>query len=140
MQAQIIQSFAPQFIQKPVVIYIGDTKEKSLFIEKDFFEKNNVNVSEHGKLPDVVIYDEKRKWLFLIEAVTSHGPMNPKRLFELKEMFKKCSIGIVYVSTFLNKTDYKKYCSDISWDTEVWIAESPEHMIHLNGDRFLGPR
>ena len=28
----------------------------------------------------------------------------------------------------------------INWDTEVWIAELPEHMIHLNGDQFMGPR
>ena len=91
-------------------------------------------------MPDVVIFDEKRNWIFLVEAVTSHGPMNPKRVFELKNMFEKCPIGLVYVSTFLNNKEFMKHFSDISWETEVWVADSPDHMIHLNGDRFMGPR
>jgi len=140
LQKQIIESFASRFIQKPVAVYIGDTKEKALFIDKDFLKANNVNVTEHGKLPDVVIFDKKHNWIFLIEAVTSHGPMNPKRVFELKNMFEKCPIGLVYVSTFLNNKEFMKHFSDISWETEAWVADTPDHMIHLNGDRFMGPR
>jgi hypothetical protein len=32
-----------------------------------------------------------------------------------------------------------KYLNDISWETEVWVADSPTHLIHFNGERFLGP-
>jgi hypothetical protein len=31
------------------------------------------------------------------------------------------------------------YLDKISWETEVWVADSPTHMIHFNGERFLGP-
>jgi len=87
-----------------------------------------------------VLYDKERKWLFLIEAVTSHGPVTPKRIIELEEMLSNCSLGKVYVTAFPQFKEFKKYTTDIAWETEVWLADTPDHMIHFNGDRFMGPR
>jgi len=102
---------------------------------------NNLNIPEmnHDKLPDVVLFDPGKNWLFLIEAVTSHGPVSPKRHAELEAMLQDCSAGRVYVTAFMDFTAFKKYASDIVWESEVWIAEFPDHMIHFNGDKFLGP-
>ncbi len=88
----------------------------------------------------MVIYDESKNWLYLIEAVTSHGPMSPKRVVELEKFLKKCKAGKIYVSAFPDFSEFKKHTNNIAWETEVWIMEFPEHMIHFNGDRFLGPR
>ncbi|MFT3891390.1 MAG: BsuBI/PstI family type II restriction endonuclease [Anaerolineales bacterium] len=111
-----------------------------LLLDEAAFTKLGIPVSQHGKLPDVILYNSKKKWLFLIEAVTSHGPVSPKRKVELENLFEKCKAGKIYVTAFLDLATYKKYASDIAWDTEVWIAEMPSHMIHMNGDKFLGPR
>jgi type II restriction enzyme len=94
----------------------------------------------HDKLPDIILLDTTKRWLFLIEAVTSHGPMNPKRVFELQKMFNGSKCGLVFVSTFLDFAEFKQHSKDISWETEVWIAAFPDHMIHFNGDKFMGPR
>ncbi len=98
-----------------------------------------VELDNHGKLPDVVIYDTKRNWLILIESVTSHGPVDSKRHAELSTLFKNCTAGLVYVSAFPSKKIFLKYLPDIAWETEVWVADAPTHMIHFNGTRFLGP-
>jgi hypothetical protein len=90
-------------------------------------------------MPDVVVHYVGKNWLVLIEAVTSHGPVNPKRRQELKELFAGSKAGLVYVTAFLDRRTMMKYLDDISWETEVWIAESPTHLIHFNGERFLGP-
>ncbi len=139
LQAQIISEFASRFITKPIVLYIGDTAKKNIHIDFKYFKELNINITEHDKLPDVVILYEMHNWLFLIEAVTSHGPMNPKRIVELEEMFKNYSNGLVFVSAFLDFTEFKKHTKDIAWETEVWIADVPTHMIHFYGDKFLGP-
>ena len=55
-------------------------------------------------------------------------------------MTKNVTAGIIYVTAFQNFQTYKKFANQIAWETEIWIAEQPDHMIHLNGDRFLGPR
>ena len=89
---------------------------------------------------DVVLYDRTRKWLFLIEAVTSHGPVSPKRIVELEAMFAECSAGLVYVSAFPDMSEFKKHALNIAWETEVWLADVPDHLIHFNGDKFFGPR
>ena len=94
----------------------------------------------HDKMPDVVLYREDTNWIYFIEAVTSVGPMNPKRITEIEAMTQNVTAGKIYVTAFLDFATYKKFSDAIAWETEVWIAEMPEHMIHLNGDRFLGPR
>lgn len=103
-------------------------------------EALNLPITEHSKLPDIVISDEKREWLFLIEVVTSHGPVSAKRVLELEEFTKDCPYGIVYVTAFPNAREFKKHVDDIAWETEVWLSDKPDHMIHYNGDRFIGPR
>jgi adenine-specific DNA-methyltransferase len=110
-----------------------------LHLESERMKELNIPQLAHDKLPDVVVYDSNRNWLFLIEAVTSHGPVSSKRWEELEEAFKDSEIGRVYVTAFPDSINFRKYAADIAWETEVWIADKPTHMIHFNGDRFLGP-
>ena len=140
LEVAIVEDFAPRFAPGAKLIYLGDTAKKTLVFDESAFAKLGIPVSEHGKFPDAILYDTKRKWLFLIEAVTSHGPVSPKRQFELEKLFEKCKAGKVYVTAFLDFANYKRYANEIAWETEVWIAEMPSHMIHFNGDKFLGPR
>ncbi len=140
VQAAIVDEFASRFAQGSLLLYVGDTENKDLYVEKEKLESIGIPITEHSKLPDVVIYDEGKNWLYLIEAVTSHGPMSPKRIVELEEFLKDCKAGKIYVSAFPDLSEFKKHTKDIAWDTEVWIMDFPEHMIHFNGDRFLGPR
>lgn len=146
LHADIVHEFCSRFIGKEGrLLYIGDTassrKEggKLMFLDSGYLISLGVPPMSYDKLPDVIVYDEDRKWLFLIEAVTSHGPVSPKRWIELEKAFKECKIGVVYVTAFPDRTTFRKNAADIAWETEVWIAENPDHMIHFNGDRFLGP-
>jgi type II restriction enzyme len=140
LQAAVIETFAPRFAPGSQLLYLGDTANKQLVVAAGRLLALGVPLTEHSKLPDVVLYDENRNWLFLIEAVTSHGPMTPKRIVELESMFASCSAGRVYVTAFPNLAEFRKHLKQIAWETEVWIAEIPDHLIHFNGDRFLGPR
>jgi adenine-specific DNA-methyltransferase len=140
LEVAIVEEFGPRFAPGAKLIYLGDTAKKTLVLDKEAFAKLGVSISEHGKFPDVVLYDAKKKWLFLIEAVTTHGPISAKRQFELEKLFEKVKAGKIFVTAFLDFVTYKKYANDIAWETEVWIAEMPSHMIHFNGDKFLGPR
>jgi len=99
----------------------------------------NINITKHEKLPDTVLYDQENNWLFLIEAVTSHGPISDKRMIEIKEMLSDSSAHLIFVTAFPDFKTFQKYASEISWETEVWISKNPDHMIHFNGDKFLGP-
>ncbi|MCF8361678.1 MAG: hypothetical protein K9G70_03555 [Prolixibacteraceae bacterium] len=140
VQASVVKEFASRFAQNSKLLYLGDTEKKHLHIDKETLRKLGIPITEHSKLPDIVIYDESKNWLYLIEAVTSHGPMTPKRIVELEELLNNSKVGKIYVSAFPDFSEFKKHTTNIAWDTEVWIMEFPEHMIHFNGDRFLGPR
>ena len=137
---KIIDDFCPLFTPGGCVIYVGDTQAKWAYFDSDALSMLGVEIEEHGKMPDVVVHHVERNWLVLIEAVTSHGPVSPKRRQELKELFSESSAaGLVFVTVFVDRRAMLKYLNDISWETEVWIAESPTHLIHFNGERFLGP-
>jgi adenine-specific DNA-methyltransferase len=139
LQAAIIEEFGPRFAPGAKVLYVGDTAKKHVIYDQRQLARVGVPITEHDKLPDVVLFDPKKKWLFLIEAATSHGPVSPKRHRELEAFLGGCKAERVYVTAFLTVSTFRKYAADIAWETEVWIAATPDHMIHFNGPKFLGP-
>lgn len=136
---QIIQEFAPRFAPGAAVVYVGDTGDKIGFFQEKTLAELGIHIDQHGKMPDVVLYFAQKGWLLLIESVTSHGPVDAKRHSELANLFSGASPGIVYVTAFPDRRTMAKYLADISWETEVWCADAPTHLIHFDGERFLGP-
>lgn len=136
---KIVEEFCPRFTPGGVLAYVGDTGDKQRHLEAGYLERLGVEMDEHGKMPDVVVHFMEKNWLVLIEAVTSHGPIGLKRHNELKAIFGTSRAGLVFVTAFLTRRAMTKYLADIAWETEVWIAEAPSHIIHFNGERFLGP-
>ncbi|MBR3220767.1 MAG: restriction endonuclease [Kiritimatiellae bacterium] len=135
----IIEDMAPRFMPGVTLVYIGDTGDKWGFFDKELAAQLGLNVEEHGKMPDVVLWYEAKNWLVLVESVTSHGPVDSKRHIELKALFASASADIVYISAFPDKRTFARFASDVAWETEVWVADNPTHMVHFNGSRFLGP-
>lgn len=140
LQKAIIEELAPRFAPGSEILYVGDTENKDLIKNREKLANLGVVISDHDKLPDVVLYMQDKGWLFFIEAVTSVGPISVKRINEIEEMTRESSCGKVYITAFLDKKTYKKFIDQLAWETEAWIADAPDHMIHLNGDKFLGPR
>lgn len=137
--AALIADFCPVFTPGGRVLYVGDADEKLAVYDAATLAELGVEIEEHGKMPDLVVHHVERGWLVLIEAVTSHGPVDPKRHEELHDLFAESTAGLVFVTAFLDRRAFAKYLGEISWETEVWVAESPTHLIHFNGERFLGP-
>ncbi len=135
----IIEQFCPAFTPGGVVLYIGDTENKFIHLETAGLTTLGVTLDSPAKVPDVIVHDAKRNWLLLIEAVTSTGSVDGKRRKELKELFAACKAGLVFVTAFETRRTMQTFVSQIAWESEVWIAEDPDHMIHFNGERFLGP-
>jgi adenine-specific DNA-methyltransferase len=136
---KIIKDFCEYFTSGGKLVYVGDTEEKWAYFNERLLESLGVTIATHGKMPDVIVYVQRKNWLVLIEAVTSHGPVNPKRRGELQTLFKGCKAGLIFVTAFLDRQSMVKFLGDISWETEVWVADAPTHLIHFNGERFLGP-
>nr|MDN4744572.1 BsuBI/PstI family type II restriction endonuclease [Lachnospiraceae bacterium C1.1] len=58
----------------------------------------------------------------------------------MTEKTKKVKSRKIFVTAFLDFATYKKFADSLVWETEVRIADMPDHMIHLNGDLLLEPR
>lgn len=135
----MVEDFCPRFTPGGKVLYIGDAGDKWAFFDHAGFRALDVDVDEHGKMPDLVVYLPNRNWLVLLEAASSHGPVDSKRQAELASIFASSTAGLVYVSCFPDRSAFRKYVDKIAWESEVWCADHPSHMIHYNGERFLGP-
>lgn len=140
LQVAIIETFGPHFAPGARPLYVGDTANKTLHIDEAGFAEIGMPIPSHDKLPDVMLYDPDKNWIYLIEAVTSHGPISAKRMVEIRELLLKDTIAEpVFVTAFPDFKTFKDYLLDIAWETEVWIAQQPAHMVHFNGDKFVGP-
>ena len=135
----VTSELCPRYTPGGTILYVGDAGDKFKVFDREGLARLGVSVDTHGKMPDVVVHHRQKNWLVLIEAVTSHGPVNLKRHNELKDLFKGAIVGLVFVTAFEARKAMLKYLGEIAWETEVWVAESPTHLIHFNGERFLGP-
>lgn len=135
----IVEKFKPNFANNSELLYLGDTGGKEVFFHSKEFEKLGLFLDRHGKMPDVVLIDHDKKWIILLEAVTSHGPVDSKRYEELTNLFHHDEYGLVFITCFPDKSTFTKYLAEISWETDVWISDNPGHLIHFDGKRFLGP-
>ncbi len=135
----IIEEFASRFVPGAVLFYAGDTGKKWGYFDKKGLAELGISVDSHGKMPDVVIYYPEKKWLLLCESFTSHGPVDGKRHAELVRLFSGATAGLVFVTAFPSRAAMTGCLGSIAWETEVWVADAPTHLIHFNGKRFLGP-
>ena len=135
----VIEVFAPRFAPGSKLVYVGDTEDKWGYFEEALLSELGIDVDSHGKMPDVVLHYTEKNWLLLIEAVTSHGPVDGKRHDELAKLFAGSEAGLVYVTAFPNRAVMGRYLGEIAWETEVWVADAPSHLIHFDGVCFLGP-
>jgi hypothetical protein len=139
LQKQIIEDFLAIFGHGAEVLYVGDTADKSLFVNQSQLAALQFFELAYDKLPDVVAYSKSKNWLYLIEAVTTANPITELRRRTLSKLVESCPADVIYITAFPDRASYRKFAKDIAWETEVWIADAPEHMIHFNGDKFLGP-
>lgn len=140
LQKAIIEEFAPRFAPNSECLYVGDTIQKDMVKNVEKLSSLGFEITLHDKMPDVVLYCEDKNWIYFVESVTSVGPMDPKRILEIESMTENVTAGKIYVTAFLDFSTFKKFSEQLAWETEVWIADMPDHMIHLNGNKFLGPR
>lgn len=136
---QIVEEFCPRYTPGGRVLYVGDADAKWAIFEEQTLAGLGVALNQHGRMPDLVVHLPERNWLVLVEAASTHGPINATRKTQLSRIFGGATAKAVYVSCFPSRRDFRRYAADIAWETEAWCADNPTHLVHFNGERFLGP-
>ncbi|MFZ2052007.1 MAG: BsuBI/PstI family type II restriction endonuclease [Solirubrobacteraceae bacterium] len=135
----VIQKFLPRYGAGAEVLYVGDAEKRDLHIQRERLSELGFFELRHGELPDVVAYSAAKHWLYVIEAVHSVNPISNVRRERIDALLSGSSAGIIFVTAFADRLVFRKNVKDIAWRTEVWIASEPGHLIHFDGERFLGP-
>jgi len=139
LQRAIVEEFLPRFGHGAELLYLGDAADKFLSVNRERLASLGFFEISHGELPDVVAYSAEKNWIFLIEAVHSFGPFDLIRKIKLETNLKNCTAGLVFVTAFQDKAKFRQFLPDLAWEQEIWIADEPDHMVHFNGDKFIGP-
>jgi type II restriction enzyme len=139
LQKAVITHFLPRFGHGAGVLDFSKTA--STFLGSNDAKSNALKFLElaQAELPDVIAYSEKKNWLFLIDTGPGSRRISPIRLLELKRLAKECAAEVVFISAFLTRETFRKFAPEIAWETEVWFADAPDHLVHFDGDKFLGP-
>jgi hypothetical protein len=135
----IVEDFGPHFVPGGVVVFSGNTDEAPGFLDANLLAKLGIDAISVDDMPDVVLHFVERNWLVLIESATNRGPIDRKRHAELAGLFSTSTTGLVYVTAFPNRFAMSEHLGQIAWQTIVWLAEEPTHLVHFNGPRLLGP-
>ncbi len=139
LQQKIIEELLPRYGYGSELLYVGDATNRFLYLQKEKLEELGLPEMSHNDLPDILAFSSKKKWIYLIEAVHSSGAISETRLLHLKNITQNAKYRIVFITAFLDAATFRKFAHEIAWETEVWIANKPDHMIHFNGDKFMGP-
>jgi type II restriction enzyme len=135
----IIENFMPRFVPNGIVLYVDDTDHGMGVVDRDTIDELGIKLGPREKAPDVIIWDPTREWLLLVEAASTHGPIDVTRKAELKRIFPKQFHQAVLVSCFPDRSVMRRFLSQLAWESEAWCADTPDHMVHFNGSRFMGP-
>lgn len=135
----MVEEMLPRFAPGCQVAYIDDTDHKHGVVDAKLMDKLGISLKAREKAPDVIAWDAKRGWLFLMEAASTHGPVDVTRKAELRDLFADQWDKVVLVSCFPDRKTMQKYLALLAWETEAWCADTPDHMMHFNGSRFMGP-
>ena len=135
----VLNDFRDHFAPRSTIVHAGEVRNGRARSNRKAFAQIGIGIMLEAELPDVILLDPEARRLFLVEAVTSHGPVSALRRRQLAEIFDAVTLGIVYVTAFESRAALAPYLDEISWETEVWVADAPTHLIHFDGNRFLGP-
>lgn len=136
LRTAALEQFIPRFLRDPKVLRLRPASNRNSSLEREALVSLGIVGPAHDMLPDVVVLDQARQWLVLIAV---RHPISKLRHLALEDLTAGCALPKVFVSVFANRKEFRKWVLDISWETEVWLADSPDHLIHFNGDRYLGP-
>lgn len=135
----MLEEFCPRYAPGGEVLYIDDTDHARGALDSSRLHELGITIPERGKAPDLIVWLPSKGWVFLMEACSTHGPIDVTRKNELAKLFENCRESIVYVSCFPSRKIMQKFLGSLAWETEAWCADSADHMIHLDGEKFLGP-
>ncbi len=139
LQEAIIEDFTAHWATNGVLVYTSASGQNPGAIDADLLANLGIAADAYGKLPDVVWHDPLKNRLFLVESITSHGPVDEQRRVELVRLFSGAHAHLILVTASPNRSTIAHHALDIAWETEVWAADEPSHLIHFDGERFLGP-
>lgn len=141
LQLQILKELLPLISEgKPELLYIGDAVDRDLWQKDDRLKELGIYVlSGSGNLPDIIAYDSVNKRILFIEAFHSTGPFTIDRVNTIRNLCK-CEPGTeaAFITAFDTTAKMLKNYKNVAWETDIWTAEEPTHLLHKNGDKFMG--
>ncbi len=133
------KTFAPRFVPDSVLVYAKTAGHEKPSMNEATSAALGFVIDDHDKMPDIVLFDAAHDRLILADCASDKKLMDGARVAELARLFDKARPGLVYVTAFRNRQDLAGHPSFPAWETHAWFADAPEHMVHFNGCRFLGP-
>jgi hypothetical protein len=136
LQVAALAKFIPQCAPQAKVLFLRGSDDRSLIFVPGVLQRLGIPIEKLEKLPDAVLHLPKRNLLILL---TLNAPITTKQRNRIERWLAECMAKREYVSALSDWQALSRAGNSFAWDTHVWLAEEPEHMIHWNGEKFLGP-
>jgi len=134
LERDVVEILAPTLLRQPSVVYLGDTAPRAGYQDRALMRRLNLPIDIQKSVPDVILYDAEDSLLFIIEAVTSGGPIDAPRLAQLRELSSgaaKLGVRIEFLTAFPTRKSFRGFVEQIAWGTTVWVSGEPSNLIHF---------
>lgn len=139
----VVEEFLPRFLYAPAVVLLSESRTKIVVQEKALIEALGLRIETDRLLPDLIALDTQlgRELLLFVEVVATDGPVTPSRKKALEAMAEEAHFTadkLAFVTVYLDRdhATFRKTFGSLAWNTLVWLASEPEHIILLR-DRLL---
>jgi hypothetical protein len=132
LAAEVVEVYTPRFLTRPHVVYLGDTRHKRGYQNRDLMRELNLPLQVTSSLPDVILLCEAERRVVIVEVVASSGPISASRLAQLQllgEPSTALGYRVRYVTAFPSRRVFRRFVEDIAWGTEVWIASEADQIV-----------
>lgn len=138
LTAEVVEVYAPTFLKQSRVVYLGDTRHKGGYQNRDLMRELNLPLQVTSNLPDVILLCEVERCVVIVEVVASSGPVSTSRLAQLQSLVQQSlALGyrVRYVTAFPSRRVLRRFVEEIAWGTEVWIASEADQIVHFGARR-----
>jgi len=132
-----IEVYAPRFLPGFEVLYIDDADgDRVSEDEQEKLKRAGISITLSDAMPDVLLWNPKTDWAWIIEAVTSDGEVDHHKVQQVNTLIKRCGkAGVGFTTTYPTW----KHCSarqskhkNLAIGTYIWIAEDPAKQFYIS--------
>ena len=128
----VLGKFRRRFAPGSEVLWVSEQRSRLVRLGHSRRNLLELPLPEGIDLPNIVLLQRKLSRMFLVEVIGAGGLLNSTRCAELRRGLRGFRLKLVFITASASRSELRDRLHEIAWQTHVWIANEPNHIIHFD--------